>query len=264
MDNAAQDQRSHPSFDVNGHVVIVTGGGQGIGRAFARNFSLAGAVSVIAELNIEKARAVVAEIEAAGGKALPVETDVGNPESLHEMAREVAGKFGRIDVLINNAGIFSSLKMRPFEEIPVEEWNRVLEVNISGVFHGCRAVAPFMREAGRGRIINMGSAAVTLGRPNYLHYITSKSALVGMTRSLARELGEYGITVNTIMPGATATEIPRETVTPEQRERLTALQCIRRPATPDDLVGTAMFLASDAAAFVTGQALTVDGGATHP
>lgn len=264
MDNAAQIQRFHPSFDVNGHVVIVTGGGQGIGRAFARNFALAGAVSVIAELNIEKARAVVAEIEEAGGKALAVETDVGNPESLHQMVREVTGKFGRVDALINNAGIFSSLKMRPFEEIPVEEWDRVLEVNISGVFHACRAVAPFMREARRGRIINMGSGAVTLGRPNYLHYTTSKSALVGMTRSLARELGEYGITVNTIMPGAIATEIPRETVTPEQRERLTASQCIRRPGAPDDLVGAVMFLASDAAAFVTGQALTVDGGATHP
>lgn len=264
MDHAAQHQRFHPSFDVNDHVVIVTGGGQGIGRAFARNFALAGAVTVIAELNIEKARAVVGEIEAEGGQALAVETDVGNPESLHRMASAVAEKFGRIDVLINNAGIFSTLKMRPFEEIPAEEWNRVLEVNISGVFHACRAVAPFMRKAGRGRIINMGSAAVTLGRPNYLHYTTSKSALVGMTRSLARELGDDGITVNTIMPGAIATEIPRETVTPEQRERLTALQCIRRPGKPEDLAGTAMFLASDAAAFVTGQALTVDGGATHP
>jgi NAD(P)-dependent dehydrogenase (short-subunit alcohol dehydrogenase family) len=264
MENAAQHQRFHPSFDVNDHVVIVTGGGQGIGRAFARHFALAGAVSVVAELNLDKARAVVAEIEEAGGKALAVETDVGNPESLRQMAREVAGKFGRIDILINNAGIFSTLKMRPFEEIPPEEWDRVLEVNISGVFHACRAVAPSMRKAGRGRIINMASGAVTLGRPNYLHYITSKSALIGMTRSLARELGDYGVTVNTIMPGAIVTEIPRETVTPEQRERLTALQCIRRPGKPEDLVGAAMFLASDAAAFVTGQALTVDGGATHP
>lgn len=264
MNNAVQHQLFHPSFGVDGHVVIVTGGGQGIGRAFARNFSLAGAVSIVADLNMDKARAVVAEIEATGGKALAIETDVGNADSLHRMAGEVAEKFGRVDTLINNAGIFSTLKMRPFEEIPAEEWDRVLEVNISGVFHACRAVAPFMRKAGRGRIINMGSAAVTLGRPNYLHYIASKSALVGMTRSLARELGDYGITVNTIMPGAIATEIPRETVTPEQRERLTALQCIRRPGAPEDLVGPAMFLASDAAAFVTGQALTVDGGATHP
>jgi NAD(P)-dependent dehydrogenase (short-subunit alcohol dehydrogenase family) len=264
MENAAQHQRFHPSFDVNDNVVIVTGAGQGIGRAFARNFALAGAVSVVAELNLDKARAVVAEIEEAGGTALAVKTDVGDPESLQQMAREVAEKLGRVDVLINNAGIFSTLKMQPFEEIPPEEWDRVLEVNISGVFHACRAVAPYMRQAGRGRIINMASGAVTMGRPNYLHYITSKSALIGMTRSLARELGDYGITVNTIMPGAIVTEIPRETVTPEQRERLTALQCIRRPGTPEDLVGAAMFLASNAAAFVTGQALTVDGGATHP
>jgi NAD(P)-dependent dehydrogenase (short-subunit alcohol dehydrogenase family) len=127
----------------------------------------------------------------------------------------------------------------------------------------CRAVLPAMRRAKWGRIVNMASGAVTLGRPNYLHYITSKAALVGMTRSMARELGRDGITVNAILPGATFTEIERKTVTPAQKERIVAMQCIPRPEVPEDLVGTILFLASDASAFLTGQALTVDGGATH-
>jgi NAD(P)-dependent dehydrogenase (short-subunit alcohol dehydrogenase family) len=126
------------------------------------------------------------------------------------------------------------------------------------------AAATIMRKAQWGRIINMSSGAVTLGRPNYLHYVTSKSALVGMTNSLARELGGHGITVNAIMPGPVFTEIPRATVTPEQKERLVAAQCIQRPQKPDDLFGTVLFLASDASAFLTGQSITVDGGCTHP
>lgn len=254
----------HPSFDVTGRVVVITGAGQGLGRAFAKHFAQAGAIPVIAELNEDKALAVVTEIEAAGGQACAIRTDVATVESVQAMAREVMDKYGRIDVLLNNAGIFSTLKMRPFEEIPVDEWERVLNVNISGVFHCCRAVTPMMRAAGWGRIINMGSGAVTMGRPNYLHYTTSKASLIGMTRSMARELGGFGITVNTILPGATYTEIERETVTPEQKARITASQCIPRPESPDDLVGAAIFLASNAAAFITGQAITVDGGATHP
>jgi NAD(P)-dependent dehydrogenase (short-subunit alcohol dehydrogenase family) len=154
--------------------------------------------------------------------------------------------------------------MRPFDEIALSEWERVLRVNVTGVFLCSAAVAPIMREARWGRIINMSSGAVTLGRPNYLHYVTSKSALIGMTNSLARELGGYGITVNAIMPGPVFTEIPRATVTPEQKEKLVAAQCIARPQTPADLLGTVLFLASDASAFLTGQSITVDGGCAHP
>ena len=259
-----ETSRSHPLFDLSGRVVIVTGAGQGIGRAYAKHFAQAGAIPVVADLNAEKGLSVVAEIEARGGKAFAITTDVGNEESVHEMARRVVEMYGRIDALVNNAAIFSTLKMHPFEEIPVAEWERVLKVNISGVFHCCRAVTSTMRAAGRGRIINIASSAVTLGRANYLHYTTSKSSLIGMTRSLARELGRFGITVNAVLPGATFTEIERETVSPAQREWLVSIQCIPRPETPEDLVGTVMFLASDASAFLTGQSITVDGGATHP
>jgi NAD(P)-dependent dehydrogenase (short-subunit alcohol dehydrogenase family) len=247
-----------------GRVAIVTGAGQGLGRAFAKAFASAGAVAIIAERNGERGAAVAAEIAAAGGMARAITTDVADPASLESMSAAVERTYGHIDILVNNAAIFSTLEMRPFEQIPLAEWEAVLKTNVTGPFLCCRAVLPAMRRAKWGRIINMASGAVTLGRPNYLHYITSKSALIGMTRSMARELGGDGITVNAILPGATFTEIERKTVTPEQKQRIVAMQCIPRPEVPEDLVGTVLFLASDAAAFLTGQALTVDGGATHP
>jgi NAD(P)-dependent dehydrogenase (short-subunit alcohol dehydrogenase family) len=249
---------------LNGRVAIITGAGQGIGRAFAKAFAAEGAIPIIAERNRERGEAVAAEIAAAGGRARAITTDVADPDSVAAMAKAVEAGFGRIDILINNAAIFSMLEMRPFDQIPLEEWEAVLRVNVTGAFLCARAVVGAMRRAGWGRIINMASGAVTLGRPNYLHYITSKAALDGMTRSLARELGAHGITVNAILPGATFTEIERKTVTPEQKARIIAMQCIPRPEGPEDLIGTALFLASDSASFLTGQALTVDGGATHP
>jgi NAD(P)-dependent dehydrogenase (short-subunit alcohol dehydrogenase family) len=249
---------------LNGRVAIITGAGQGIGRAFAKAFAAEGAIPIIAERNRERGEAVAAEITAAGGQARAITTDVADPDSVAAMAKAVESELGRIDILINNAAIFSTLEMRPFDQIPLEEWEAVLRVNVTGAFLCTRAVVAAMRRARWGRIINMASGAVTLGRPNYLHYIASKAALDGMTRSLARELGPHGITVNAILPGATFTEIEHKTVTPEQKERIIAMQCIPRPEGPNDLVGTALFLASDAASFLTGQALTVDGGATHP
>ncbi len=243
-------------------VVIITGAGQGIGRAFAKAFAQAGARVVIAELNEERAGHVAAEILQAGGQALAVTTDVADPNSIDEMIEVVGGEWGRIDVLINNAGIFSTLEMKPFDQIPLEEWERVLRVNLTGPFLCARAVLPMMRKAKWGRIINIASGAVRLGRPNYLHYIATKGALASMSLSMARELGPDGITVNAILPGATFTEIERKTVTPEQKQRIIAMQCIMRPETPADLVGAALFLASDAAAFVTGQSLNLDGGVT--
>ncbi len=251
------------TFSVADKVVVITGAGQGIGRAFAKSFASAGARVVIAERNVEKAHSVAQEIAAGNGHATVVETDVADAESVAALGASVDRQFGRADVLINNAAIFSTLEMRPFDQIPLPEWEQVLRVNVTGPFLCARAMLPLMRRNKFGRIINMASGAVTLGRPNYLHYIASKAALEGMTHSMARELGADGITVNAVLPGATYTEIARKTVTPEQKERIVAMQCVPRPQIPDDLVGVVLFLASDASAFMTGQSLNVDGGATH-
>lgn len=247
---------------LKGRVAIVTGAGQGIGRVFATAFARAGARAVIAEVNAAKAAAVADEIRQAGGEALAVTTDVADEASIKDMIAAVDRDCGRIDVLVNNAGIFSTLEMRPFDQIPLDEWERVLRVNLTGPFLCARAVLPAMRRARWGRIVNVASGAVRLGRPNYLHYIASKGALMSMSLSMARELGADGITVNAILPGATFTEIERKTVTPAQKERIVAMQCIPRPEVPQDLVGAVLFLASDAAAFVTGQSINLDGGVT--
>ncbi len=246
---------------LNGKVAIVTGAGQGIGRRMAHGFAEAGAIPVIAEADAAKGRAVAAEI--GGNRALFVETDVGDMASLAAMAEAVLERLGRIDVLVNNAAIFSTLEMRPFWQIPLEEWNRVLHVNATGPFLAARAVVPAMMQAKSGRIVNISSAAVPKGRPNYLHYIASKSALVGMTASMAHELGEYGSNVNAIMPGAIFTEVERKTISPEQKAAFMAGQSLKREGKPDDIVGAVLFLASDAARWVTGQCLVVDGGWVH-
>lgn len=249
-----------PSFKQR--VVIITGAGQGIGRVFAHAFGMAGARVVIAERNEKSATNVAAEVVKEGGQALPITTDIADPGSIDVMIGKVESAYGRIDVLINNAGIFSTLEMRPFDKIPLDEWEQVLRVNLTGPFLCARAVLPAMRRAKWGRIINIASGAVRLGRPNYLHYIATKSALMGMSLSMARELGPDNITVNAILPGATFTEIERRTVTPQQKERIIAMQCVPRAEVPEDLVGAVMFLASEGSAFVTGQNINLDGGVT--
>ncbi|MDJ0895635.1 MAG: SDR family NAD(P)-dependent oxidoreductase, partial [Alphaproteobacteria bacterium] len=168
--------------------IIVTGGGQGIGAAIARDLAAHGAKIVAADLNAEKAAAVAGEIEGAGGNAVSTPTDVADPQSVQAMVDAALSAHGRLDGLINCAAIFATIKMKRFEDISLEEWEAVMRVNTTGTFLTCKAVAAPMRKAGFGRIINFSSQAVTRGRVDYLHYIASKSAIIGMTRSLAREL----------------------------------------------------------------------------
>lgn len=251
-------------FSVEDLVVIITGAAQGIGRELARQFAAAGAVPVVADIDIDKADTVVKEIYDAGGTGSAVKVDVADESSVAAMVDTVIEQFGRIDVLINNASIFASLEKGPFDEIPLAQWEQVLKVNVTGTYLCIRAVAAHMRTARFGRIINISSDAVTRGTVNYLHYVTSKSALIGMTNSLARELGAYGITVNCVRPGMVATEVER-TVNPtvEIRERAASEQCIPRGMVPTDLVGIMLFLATPASAFITGQTIACDGGYTH-
>lgn len=241
-------------------VAIITGAGQGIGRAYALRFAQEDARVVVADIQQEKARSVAQEIADTSGEGLAVEVDVSDPGSVRRMVEQAVERFSQVDVLVNNAAIFSTIKLKPFEEITLEEWNRLMDVNLAGPFLCCQAVAPYMRERKHGRIINISSNAVLSGLPNYTHYVTSKAGIIGLTRSLANELGGDEITVNTVIPGFTETEIPRETVSPEQAEAMVERQAIKRRENTQDLVGAVVFLASEDAKFITGQIVNVDGG----
>jgi 3-oxoacyl-[acyl-carrier protein] reductase len=243
-----------------GRVAIVTGGGQGLGRAYALALASEGARVVIAERNEARGAAVADEIGAAGGEAIAVATDVADEASTHAMAGAALARWGQIDVLVNNAAIFSTITMRPFDQIPVREWDDLMAVNVRGVWLCCKAVAPAMRQQRRGKIINIASVVFDLGRANYLHYVASKGAVIGMTRGLASELGDDGINVNAISPSSTQTEIPRETVTREGAVAFAQQQTLKRVQAPADLVGTVIFLASSDSDFITGQTINVDGG----
>jgi 3-oxoacyl-[acyl-carrier protein] reductase len=249
-------------FSVKEKVVVVTGAAQGIGRELARQFAAAGAFAVVADLDAPKADTVVQEIREAGGDGLALQVNVADEASVQAMVDAIIEKWGRIDVLINNASIFATLEKGPFDQIPVAQWEQVLKVNVTGTYLCVKAVAAHMRAAGSGRIINISSDSVTRGTANYLHYVTSKSAIIGMTNSLARELGGDGITVNCVRPGMVATEVDRK-LTIEGRERVASQQCIPRGMVPTDLVGVMFFLATPASAFITGQTIAVDGGYTH-
>ena len=241
----------------------MTGGSAGLGAAIALRLGQEGAAVVVADI-VGATEAAVALSE-AGITSLGVETDVASWESVQAMVAATVKRFGRVDILINNAAIASTLSLKPFDELTTGEFRNVLDVNTVGTFHGCKAVAALMRQQDSGRIINMASGTAIRGAPFIAHYVASKGAVMSLTRSLARELGKHNILVNAISPGYTLTDtnLANEEYMAATRQAVRDLRCVPRDAYPDDIVGAVAFLASDDARFITGQILAVDGGAVY-
>ena len=238
-------------------VVIVTGASRNIGRVYAKALAAEGARVVAAD--ILDASETVSEIEGAGGEAIAVSVDVSDEKAALEMAKTAHDTYGRVDGLLNNAAVYHDLSVKPFSDIPVDEWDRVMAVNLRGIFLCSRAVVPYMKERKKGRIINIASNTIFKGTPGLIHYVTSKAGVVGFSRALARECGEFGINVNSVAPDYIphARDLKER---PEHDEMINKSRAIQRREVPEDMIGTIVFLLSPDSDFITGQTISVNGG----
>lgn len=245
-----------------GKVAVVTGGAHGIGRAYCIRLAAEGAKVAVCDLDAQTAEIVAKEIVAAGGEAIAVELDVTDVDSTLAAVDAVVAAFEGVDILVNNAAMFSVVPMSRvgFDTLTMEEWERMLRTNVTGTWLMCRAAAPAMRARGGGKIINISSGTAFKGTKTQIHYVTSKAAVLGFTRTLARELGADGICVNAIAPGSTLSEEDPTEDTIRMRSGNIPQRAIPRVEEPDDLVGAAVFLASGDSDFITGQTIVVDGG----
>jgi NAD(P)-dependent dehydrogenase (short-subunit alcohol dehydrogenase family) len=246
---------------LEGKVAVVTGSSQGIGAALALALAEAGAKVIVSD--IQDASDTARQINDKGGDAVAITADVTNNQSLTELIATAETAFGPVNVLINNAGVFGTLELKPLSQITEEEWDLVFRVNARGVFQATKAVLSSMKRAGGGSIVNISSGTILRGAPMLLHYVSSKGAVFAMTRSMATELAADNIRVNSIIAGFTASKsvLNHPTMMEKIRPHTLSARMIKRDMTPDDLCGTAVFLASDASGFITGQAINVDGGA---
>lgn len=241
-------------FDLTGQTAIVTGAAQGIGEAIAERLSYAGATVVVADLDVEAARAVAMRL---GRNAFAVRTDVTDPESIAKTVAEILSRTGRIDVLVNNAGIAGTAA--PLWEQTNADWEKAIAVNLSGVFYFCRAVVPHMRERGYGRIVNIASIAGKEGNPRMVPYSATKAGVIGLTKSLGKEVATEGICVNAVSPAVVQTKLLNQ-LTPEQINYMTERIPMRRTGKPDEIAAVVNFLASPDCSFVTAQCYDVSGG----
>ena len=260
------DVRSAPAGSgqarrLEGLVVILTGAARGIGRVYARRLTREGAQLSLVDVDGGELRAACAECQALGGKAIPLEADVSDPKAVRHAVEATVDTLGGVDGLVNNAALFSTLPDRPFEQISVDEFDRVLAVNVRGTFLFCQAVVPLMRRRGRGKIVNVASGILLSATPGLAHYVASKGAVFGLTRVLAREVGPDGITVNTLAPGRTFTEAMRARQSQRPPELRGSQPALGRPEVPEDLEGTLVYLLSGDSDYVTGQMVVVNGGA---
>ncbi|HSV80540.1 MAG TPA: 3-oxoacyl-ACP reductase family protein [Ramlibacter sp.] len=244
-------------------VAIVTGAQTGIGLAIAQRLAAEGAAVVLAD--IADATPQARDVQAAGGRALAIQVDVADEQSVQALVERTVAEFGRVDILVNNAAIAATIQLRPFEQISVPEWRRMQDVNAMGPFLCIRAVASYMRRQQSGRIVNITSGTAFKGAPFMLDYVASKGALMTMTRALARELGPAFITVNAVSPGYTLSEgnLANKEFLATYREAAIATRSLPRDGWPADIVGAVAFLASDDASFISGQILAVDGGSVY-
>ena len=243
--------------------VIVTGGARGIGATYVRALTSGGAQVVIADILQKEGEALAREVSSqTGGRAIFVWTDVAKQADATRLAHETAENFGSIDVLVNNAAVYSDLgAKKPFDRISEAEWDNVMSVNVKGPWQCAKAVLPYMQRQRHGKIINVSSSTIYAGTPGLAHYVASKAAVIGLTRALARELGEHNICVNAIAPGLVFNEASAKLNPREYFEGALGKRAIQRLMAPRDLVGTVIFLASAGSDFITGQTFVVDGGA---
>jgi NAD(P)-dependent dehydrogenase (short-subunit alcohol dehydrogenase family) len=248
---------------LGGKVAIVTGGATGLGRAIALGYAREGAKVAIADLN--DASAVIEEVTALGSEAVATRTDVADEDAVKRMVALVVKRFGTVDILVNNAAVASTLRLTPFEQLSVDEWRKVVDVNMIGAFLCAREICPILRAKQAGAIINVTSGTAFKGTPYMLHYTATKGAIISMTRVMARECGNDFIRVNAISPGYILTEgnLANGDFLADQSEKAIEARALKRAGYPDDLVGGAIFLASDESKFVTGQILAIDGGSVY-
>lgn len=244
---------------LEGKVAIVTGGARGLGKTFCLALAEEKAKVVVADILEDGAQQTAQEIQAKGGTSIALRVDVTSEQDTLRMAEETVKQFGSIDILINNAAMIYGITRKPFIEIPAEEWDKLMTVNLKGPFLCSRAVFPQMERQGKGKIINLSSETAFTGSRNFVHYVTSKGGIISFTRALAAELGQHGICVNSVAPGFTDSEASRSVVDDISKYDV-SLTPLRRLEQPDDLIGAILFLASGESDFITGQILVVDGG----